>query len=563
MPANASFSKPTILVVDDDLSLNLLLCSFLEEQGFNLVSAYGVGDAKKILQSNSSLDLLLLDYHLGDGVGMDLLEPEMLASYCKSVPVIMISANEEPEFLQHCFARGVSDYIIKPINLSLLALKVDALIKSIKMQHVIAAQNSELEAFKRDAEREEQIAKSTYDYLLRQYSSPHQGIDIWLKSFAAFSGDMALTQKSPGGSLFFMLADATGHGLAAAITIMPVLTIFNSMVGKGFQVQQIVTELNRKLVSDTPVERFVAASLVEVNPFQREINVWNGGMPSVYWVDKGKVLHEFSSTHMALGILEDDIFDCSVETISLPDSGFLLAHSDGLNEQENAQGAPFTTARILQWVAQQPQDLLPTLAADLQTHVGCDSYDDDVSICAINPGMVFNHDLHNQAGRIAESHIAPFSWQLSLSGENLRRCDIPPLCNHFLQSIGYDQLKRQKVFSIVAEMLSNAIDHGILKLSSALKETPDGFMEYFAERQRRMEKLRDTDVVVLTLIWNSPAARNRLIIEVEDSGEGYDIGSGAEAALEQLSGRGSALIQCLSESVEVFAPGNKIRAQVD
>lgn len=389
MVSTVNLRRPSVLVVDDDASLNLLLSSFLEDKGFDVISAIGVTDAKHILQTVDSLDLILLDYQLGDGVGMDLLKPEVVATYRKSVPVIMVSANEAPQFLEECFACGVNDYIIKPVNLSLLALKVDALIKTIKMQHLIEQQNIELEQFKRDVEHEEKIAKSTYKYLLGQYSTLYDGIEVWLKSFAAFSGDITLVKKSPSGSLYFMLADATGHGLSAAITIMPVLSIFNSMVGKGFDVEQIVSELNLELVSNTPVERFVAASVFEINPRTKKISIWNGAMPSVYWIDNGKVIYECKSMHMALGILDGDMFDSRVEIKDLPGSGFLFTYTDGLSEQENKQGVPFSASRVLDIVAQQPRNLLSSLATALQEHVGSDEYDDDVSICIIDAKRVF------------------------------------------------------------------------------------------------------------------------------------------------------------------------------
>src|SRR5690606_24642607 len=124
----------------------------------------------------------------------------------RQTPVIMISGNEDPVFLEQCFASGVADYIIKPVNLSLLALKVSSLIKSVSLQRLISLQNMELERFKQEAEREESIAKFTYEYLLRQNSQSIDGVSIWLKPSTSFSGDIALAKMSPGGDLYFLLA---------------------------------------------------------------------------------------------------------------------------------------------------------------------------------------------------------------------------------------------------------------------------------------------------------------------------------------------------------------------
>jgi serine phosphatase RsbU (regulator of sigma subunit) len=378
-----------ILVVDDDELLNSLFCSFLNSRGLETFSAHSVAEAKAVLQEDQAVDLILLDYQLGDGVGMDLLAPNILARYANFPPVIMISAHEEPDFLEQCFLGGINDYIIKPVNLSLLALKVEALIKSVNMQRLIRQQNRELEKFKADAEHEEQIAKFTYEYLLRKNSDVCNGVEIWLKPFSAFSGDMALVKKSPNGNLYFMLADATGHGLSAAITIMPAVTIFNTMVSKGFQLQKIVTEMNRKLVNDTPEDRFVAAILLEINPDKRECSVWNGGMPPVLWVDQGEVKYQFHSAHMALGIMDESIFDASVAAIELPEEGFLLVYTDGLTEQKNTNGQLFSIQKIVDLVAKKPEHFLQDLAKNLLEHVGIDEYHDDVSACIIRPDVVF------------------------------------------------------------------------------------------------------------------------------------------------------------------------------
>jgi two-component system, HptB-dependent secretion and biofilm response regulator len=555
-----------ILVVDDDEILNFLFASFLESKGFLVATAFGVSDAKKILQTDADIALMLLDYQLTDGLGTDLLAPDVAATFYKPVPTIMISANEAPEFLEQCFSYGVTDYIIKPVNLSLLALKVDALIKSVALTQLVAKQKKELEIFKAEAELEEEIAKFTYEYLVRQHSQPQDGIELWLKSFSAFSGDMCLAKKSPSGSLYVMQADATGHGLSAAITIMPVLGVFSSMVAKGFHVQQIVAELNRKLLSDTPQDRFIAASVFEISPFRNEMCVWNGSMPSVYWINDGKVVHEFKSRNMALGILDAEFFDANIETINLPSQGFVFTYTDGLSEQENNKREPFSAARILKIIAQQPPYLINELAAALETHAETTFYDDDVSMCVIDPRKVFpdygNTLTDDHSKTVSSSQKTPFNWHIKLSGKKLGQCEIAPLCNHFLQQIGCDQSVCQKIFVIVAEMVSNAIDHGVLNLSSAIKEDPDGFALYYAEREERLKGLTEKDFVKVNLLWNSDMAPERLIIEVEDSGKGFSKTAIAAEKKPASSGRGTNLIETMSESVEIFPPGNKIRAIV-
>lgn len=566
MSAHENNKASRILVVDDDEMLNYLFCSFLNSRKLQTIAAHSLQEAKRALQTDAGIDLILLDYQLGDGVGMDLFLPEAIPTYMSIAPVIMISANEEPEFLEQCFLGGVNDYIIKPVNLSLLALKVEALIKSVNMQRLIKLQNDELENFKAEAEREEQIAKFTYEYLLRQNSYEYEGVSVWLKSFAAFSGDMMLVKKSPSGNLYFILADATGHGLSAAITIMPAVTIFNSMVSKGFHIQKIVTEINRKLVTDTPADRFVAAIVIEINPFRREFNVWNGGMPAVFWVNKGVITHEFHSAHMALGILDEYNFDASVTTIDLPEEGFIFAYSDGLTEQENRNHEPFSITNVINVIERQPANLLEDLSRSLLLFAGTQDYTDDISVCMIQPALVFD-DLSDFVVSTHTKGLSPakddrFEWSVKLSGRQLENCEIPPLCNHFLQQVGVDQQVCQKIFAVLAEMVSNALDHGVLGLSSAIKENPDGFIQYFYKREEGLKRLTNNDFVKLSITWLPDEAGGCFLLEVEDSGVGYTPQENTTDVLQKYSGRGGQLIRKLSESMEIIAPGNKIRATI-
>ena len=249
-----------ILVVDDDELLNGLFCEFLQGKGFKTLTAYSLTEAVKLLKTEVDVDLVLLDYQLGDGNGLEFLAEVNSHTLLKKPPVIMVSGNEDPEFLESCFESGIDDYIIKPVNLSLLALKVSALIKAIAMQRVISLQNAELERFKSDAETRRKLLPNL---LMNIYCGRTAKLlmvcPLWLKSSSSFCGDIALARISPSGDLYFLLADATGHGLAAAITVMPVVSIFNSMVAKGFHIQTIVAEMNKKLMRDTPEDRFVAA----------------------------------------------------------------------------------------------------------------------------------------------------------------------------------------------------------------------------------------------------------------------------------------------------------------
>lgn len=564
--AVADFSSK-ILVVDDDLFLNELFCHFLQSKGFVTRGETSLAGAIVTIGQGELTDLILLDYHLGDGTGLDFLAQLQRISAGNIPPVIMVSTNEDPVFLETCFAAGVADYVIKPVNLSLLALKVSSLIRSLTLQRLISLQNIELARFKQEAEREEAVAKFTYEYLLRQNNQAIDGVNLWLKPSSSFSGDIAIAKISPGGDLYFLLADATGHGLSAAITVMPVVSIFNTMVAKGFDIQPIVIEMNRKLERDTPHDRFVAAIVVHIQQAQNEIHVWNGGMPAAYWIVQGEIIQQFKSRHMALGILDDDRFDANVDTWRISNGGYFLACSDGLLEQMNPQGECFSRNRLVDIIHSAPENIPATLINALAEHAQSETYSDDVSVCMITPGKIPMGGYCLLEEKTTHGHVeeecSDFYWQVRISGKKLANCELSPLCNKFLQYIGVEQNFCQIVFLIVSEMVSNALDHGILQLQSSLKEEPEGFTQYFQERERRLAQLTNADAIELSLRWETAKSGTQLIVCVADTGAGYDFSSSLLQRDDLLSGRGLQLIRNLAQRVEIFPPGNRIEAVVN
>jgi hypothetical protein len=108
-------------------------------------------------------------------------------------------------------------------------------------------------------------------------------------------------------------------------------------------------------------------------------------------------------------------------------------------------------------------------------------------------------------------------------------------------------------------MVANAIDHGILKLNSAIKESPDGFNAYIKERDKRLSELDDSDFVEVHLVWAESKERSGLEIGVRDSGSGYDVCAEKNTCDLAFSGRGLRLIRNLAQSVEIYPPGNFIK----
>ncbi len=111
-----------MLVVDDDASLRLLCRVNLELDGYRVVEASGIGEARELL-AGDAVDAIVLDLHLGDGDGRDL-----LAELGSGRPPVMLFTGSEkigPEL------EALADAVLpKPFDLPLLAQTVARLVSA-------------------------------------------------------------------------------------------------------------------------------------------------------------------------------------------------------------------------------------------------------------------------------------------------------------------------------------------------------------------------------------------------------------------------------------------------
>jgi anti-sigma regulatory factor (Ser/Thr protein kinase) len=113
------------------------------------------------------------------------------------------------------------------------------------------------------------------------------------------------------------------------------------------------------------------------------------------------------------------------------------------------------------------------------------------------------------------------------------------------------------LFTVLSELYTNALDHGVLELDSKLKQGPGGFERYFAERTRRLAALTDGQVD-LTLT----AQGECLSLRVTDSGRGFASAQQAPAAGPRAPfGRGIPLVRALCDEVVYDRRGSTVEVR--
>lgn len=200
-----------------------------------------------------------------------------------------------------------------------------------------------------------------------------------------FSGDIVAAARSPQGRLYAMLADATGHGLSAAISVLPTLALFYQMSRLNLAVDEIVRELNSQLVESMPVGRFVAATILCLDP-DGGVEIWLGGTPDALLVGpQGKTIQTIPSSNLPLGVTSDPaVFDHPVCLTPAPGSQIVLC-SDGLLEATDEHDIQFGQDRLLAVLAEAAyEQRFAAIEEALAQHLGRRKASDDVSLMLIN-----------------------------------------------------------------------------------------------------------------------------------------------------------------------------------
>ena len=112
----------TIFVVEDDLTLSLMLKTWLTKKNFSVLSAASIKEAKRRLKKQLP-DLVLSDMRLPDGDGVSLLK--WVKEIKPSMPYIVMTSYAEVSAAVQTIKLGAFDYVSKPLNIEELFVKIN------------------------------------------------------------------------------------------------------------------------------------------------------------------------------------------------------------------------------------------------------------------------------------------------------------------------------------------------------------------------------------------------------------------------------------------------------
>jgi serine phosphatase RsbU (regulator of sigma subunit) len=553
-----------VLVADDSNVDRLLLCTIVRKEGYEVVEAVDGEDAVAKYRQHRP-HMVLLDALMPGLDGFEAARQIKCEAGEDFVPIIFLTSLTEANALARAVEAGGDDFLSKPYNKIILKAKLNALQRMRVMHATMQRQRDEISRHHAHLIQEQEAAKAVFDNVAHTGDLDAPFIKYLISPLAVFNGDVLVASRNPAGDLYLLLGDFTGHGLTAAVGAMPLAEIFYGMCQKGFTPGEILREANRKLGTILPKGYFCCVTMVALNFHKGVIEFWNGGLPPgcLFRPGTGELIH-LESNHLPLGIQSDERFDASTRVLEVERGDRLVMCTDGIVEARNEAGEAFGFDRFDQIIQRTlaGESTFDGLKRAVYGHIGSSGRDDDITLVEVT--VPSPEDLPAPQPRRGETQKGSEEWRLcyELGPRSLRASNPLPLLQHVV--VEFPQLRRHAgaIYTVLTELYSNALEHGVMGLDSSLKTSASGFADYYHARGRALASL--CGFVRFAFRCEMEGTAGCLHITVTDSGPGFDYRSRLEE-LEALEGNGAAyhgrgmrLLRSLCQSLTYRGCGNEV-----
>ena len=576
VPIASMAMKLKILLVDDDQVGRTLVATELRRLGHSVVEKIdGTKTLAAFQEERPDMVVLSLDMPSMDGLQVAREIKNLALPFWQ--PVLAISGLSNENTMLEALENGADGYFSKRTSPRALDGWMRSIGRVLRMQREAEERSIELSRYYDAEEEEKRLAQYLMERLVNAEKLNDPALRHWVMPTHVMSGDVVAAARTPGSVLYVLLADGTGHGLAASLNVLPIIAPFYRMTEKGFGIGAIARELNNKLRQIMPIDRFVATTLAAIDFREARVQVWNGGNPNTYLVGPNNTIQfVFPSAHLPIGLATEKDFDETLAWHPLTNGCQLILFSDGLTEATDDSGIRFGEEKVAHLlVTQEPENRLNAIKTAVAGHLAEKPAHDDLSLVIVNCDLNEEQLLQQSWRRVVAGHaVGEWSFSLSFGPNELRNVDVVPLMLSTLSNFESAKPHIGVLFSILSELFNNALDHGLLELPSSLKDQPDGLDIYMQERTRRLADLAAGSIEI-KIKHRHELSGERLLISCRDTGQGFQYEEVNRETLPANNfsnftsvlssppvpfGRGLVLVRSLCEHLEFLGCGNEVYA---
>ena len=120
-----------LLVVEDDRELNKAVCSYLNQNGYKAEGCLSANEAYDAMYGGTLFDLIISDIMMPEVDGFEF--AKTVREIDQEIPILFMTARGDFASKQRGFKAGIDDYMVKPIDLDELLLRIEALLRRAKI----------------------------------------------------------------------------------------------------------------------------------------------------------------------------------------------------------------------------------------------------------------------------------------------------------------------------------------------------------------------------------------------------------------------------------------------
>ncbi|MBE6802714.1 MAG: response regulator transcription factor [Ruminococcaceae bacterium] len=115
-----------ILIVEDDVNFNNVVCSYLNNNGYTAVGCHSAAEALDQMEK-MSFDMIISDIMMKNMDGFEFAEQVRLIN--KDIPILFLTAREDLQSKEKGYKLGIDDYIVKPVEMKEMLFRIEAILR--------------------------------------------------------------------------------------------------------------------------------------------------------------------------------------------------------------------------------------------------------------------------------------------------------------------------------------------------------------------------------------------------------------------------------------------------
>jgi serine phosphatase RsbU (regulator of sigma subunit) len=244
-------------------------------------------------------------------------------------------------------------------------------------------QNSDSDLF----ENELTLAKEIQSGLLPKYLPGNDTFSVaaFTRPSKSIGGDFYDCFEIDDVHLGLIIADASGHGLPAALIISQIQAIIKTSLARTERLVDLINLLNRHLRDNTSARNFVTLFYGIYNTISGRCNYINAGHNRPIVIRNDGTTDSLSTTAPALGLTSD--FKCTTRSVDLNDNEILIFYTDGITETMNSNHDEYTEERMIKLILENrdmhSEDLINLVQTDLKQFCPEGIFEDDQTLMIV------------------------------------------------------------------------------------------------------------------------------------------------------------------------------------